>query len=62
MLNVNMFVVFTGNRFNQILIFQSWEEAAEWLRSSTHYTEAEIARAIKTPSWDGRNFLSVFEV
>lgn len=59
--DVNMYVVYTGNRFNQVLIFSTYDEAAAWLRSATRYTETEIARAIKTPRWNGENHLSVFE-
>lgn len=45
-----MFVVYTGNRFNQIMIFDSYNGAAEWLRRATRFTEAQVAQAIKTPS------------
>lgn len=44
-----MFIVYTGNRFNQILIFESYKGAADWLRKATRLTEAQIAQAIKTP-------------
>lgn len=56
----NMFIVYTGNRFNQILIFPTWNKAAAWLRSATRYTETEIARAIKTTLWNGySDYISV---
>lgn len=54
-----MFIVYTGNRFNQILIFDSFNKAAEWLRKSTNYSELEIAKAIKTPRDSGNCYLTV---
>lgn len=54
-----MFIVYTGNRFNQILIFDSYDKAAEWLRKSTKYSELEIAKAIKTPRDYGNGYLTV---
>ena len=54
-----MFIVYTGNRFNQILIFDSHDKAAEWLRASTKYSEFEIAKAIKTPRDNGKGYLTV---
>lgn len=56
-----MFVVYTGNRFNQILIFDSYDKAAAWLRASTRYSELEIAKAIKTPMDYGGGYLTVFD-
>ena len=56
-----MFIVYTGNRFNQILIFDSYDKAAAWLRASTRYSELEIAREIKTPRDNGNGYLSVSE-
>ena len=54
-----MFIVYTGNRFNQILIFDSYDKAAVWLRASTRYSELEIARAIKIPHDYGNDYLTV---
>ncbi len=59
--NTSIFAVFTGNRFNQVLLFDTWNEAAEWLRHSTRYTEEDIAKAIKTPHWNGDNHLTLFD-
>lgn len=56
-----MFIVYTGNRFNQILIFDTYDKAAEWLRASTRYSELEIAKAIKTPRDNGNGRLEVFD-
>jgi len=57
-----MFCIFTGNRFNQVLIFPTYEAAADWCRKATRYTETEIVRAIKTPRWNGGNHLDLFDV
>lgn len=58
---MNMFIVYTGNRFNQILIFDSYDKAADWLRKSTRYSELEIAKAIKIPHGMGNGYLTVTE-
>lgn len=42
-----LFVVFTGNRFNQIMIFASYQDAHEWLRRATRLTEEQIANEIR---------------
>ena len=54
-----MFIVYTGNRFNQILIFDSYDKAADWLRNSTTWNELMIAKAIKTPRDNGCGYLTV---
>lgn len=56
-----MFCIFTGNRFNQVLIFPSWEAAANWARSATTWTEKQIAARICVPHWNGGEYLSVSE-
>lgn len=56
-----MFIVYTGNRFNQILIFDTYDKAADWLRASTRYSELEIAKAIKTPRDNGGGYLTAFD-
>ena len=55
-----MYCVYTENRFNQVLIFPTWDEAADWCRKATSWTEAEIVGAIKTPRWNGANHLDLF--
>lgn len=58
-INAPLYIVYTGNRINQILIFPTWDDAANWCRECTRWTEIEIARAIKVPHWTGGNFISV---
>jgi len=56
-----MFCIFTGNRFNQVLIFPSWEAAAKWARSATTWSEDQIAARIRVPHWNGGEYISVSE-
>ena len=56
-----IFAVYTGNRFNQVLLFPTYDSAANWLRSATRHTEAEIPRLIKTTHFDGMH-TSIMEV
>ena len=58
-----MFYVYTQNKFNQILIFNTYEDARQWLKSATRLTDEEIAQAIKTPrpAYNGANYCSIFE-
>ena len=43
------YYIFTGNRFNQVLIFDTYEQAYNWCKSATHWSDAEIKNEIKTP-------------
>ena len=58
-----MFYVYTKNKFNQILIFNTYEDARQWLKTCTRFTDAEIAQAIKTPkqAYNGANYYQIFE-
>lgn len=58
-----LFCIFTGNRFNQVLIFPSWDAAAKWARSATTWTEKQIEKNIRiaSPIWTGCGFLSASE-
>ncbi len=61
MINNPIFAVYTGNRFNEVLLFDSYEKAKKWLKQSTRLSDLEIAKAIKTPRWNGADYLSLFE-
>ena len=61
MINNPIFAVYTGNRFNEVLLFDSYEKAEKWLKKCTNYTDLEIAKAIKIPRWNGQDFISIFE-
>ena len=54
-----LFIVYTGNRFNQILIFPTYDAAADFLRKATTTPEKDIPRQIKTPVWIGEQYLTV---
>ena len=43
------YYIFTGNRFNQLLIFDTYEAAYNWCASATYWSDEEIKKAIKTP-------------
>ena len=45
-----MYYILTGNRHNQILLFDSFEDAFSWCKSATRWTDAEIKANIKTAS------------
>ena len=42
-----LFIIYTENRFNQVLIFETWEAAAKWARAATRWTETEIKNQIR---------------
>lgn len=44
---MNFHYVFTRNRFNQVLIFESYEKAFDWLSSSTNWSVKKIKDNIK---------------
>ena len=48
-----MYYIYTGNRFNQILIFENYEDAFTWCKSATRWTDDEIRKAIKQPKKQG---------
>ena len=56
-----MYYIYTENRFNQILIFNSYEDAFNWCKSATHWTDKEIKANIKEPkpAYNGASFLSI---
>ena len=44
---IKMYAVFTGNRFNQVLLFESLEDVMNWCRKATRWTDEEITVNIK---------------
>ena len=49
------YYIYTENRFNQILIFDSYEDAFSWCKSATRWTDEEIRKNIKRPIKTGKN-------
>ena len=58
-----MYYIYTHNRFNQILIFETYEAAKKWLKCSTSLTDAEIEKEIKSPrpAYNGASYSIIFE-
>ncbi len=48
-----MYYVYTGNRFNQILRFDTYENAFTWCKAATRWTDDQIKKAIKEPKKQG---------
>lgn len=55
-----MYYIYTKNRFNQVLIFESYEDAINWCRLATRWTDEEIKENIKEPM-QGVGFVSIAE-
>ncbi len=43
----DLYVIYTENAFDQILIFPTKDDAREWARKATQWDENEIERKIK---------------
>ena len=54
-----MYYILTENRHNQILLFDSFEDAFNWCKSATRWTDAEIKENIKTAPKTGSHY-SIF--
>ena len=54
-----MYYILTENRYNQILLFDSYEDAFNWCKTATRWTDAEIKANIKTASKMGSHY-SIF--
>lgn len=54
-----MYYILTENRHNQILLFDSYEDAFNWCKTATRWTDAEIKANIKTASKMGSHY-SIF--
>lgn len=53
------YYILTENGHNQILLFDSFEDAFNWCKSATRWTDAEIKANIKTASKMGSHY-SIF--
>ena len=56
----DLYLVYTGNDFNQVLLFRSFADADQYLRQETRLTKEERKRRIRKPSVIG-NMGFVFE-
>lgn len=59
---MDIYAIYTRNRFNQILLFDSWEKAAAWCRSATRWTEQEIERNIVKAVQLGNPYATIAQV
>lgn len=57
--NFMKYYILTENRHNQILLFDSFDDAFNWCKSATRWTDAEINANIKTASKTGLHY-SIF--
>lgn len=59
-----MFAIYTHNRFNQIMLFQTYDEAYHWCKKATRWTENEIKYSIKKviKSSSGTSHYNIFDV
>lgn len=55
-----LYMIRTGNRFNQLLIFTSKEAATQWAHSATMWNDEQIERNIEKVPIDSRGFYSIF--
>lgn len=56
-----MYYIFTGNRFNQVLIFDNYKSAFDWAKAATRWTDSEIAENIKTPRKTNCGYMLISE-
>jgi hypothetical protein len=56
-----MYYIYAENAFNQVLIFNNYEDAFNWCKSATRWTDEEIKAKIKEPrsAYNGASFLSI---
>lgn len=59
-----MFALYTHNRFNQVMLFKTYEEARHWCLTATRWTEQEIKTNIKsvTKSSSGSGHYNIFDM
>lgn len=42
----DIYAIYTENRFNQVLLFETFEKAAAWCKAATTWTDEEIKKRI----------------
>lgn len=52
-----LYIVKTGNSFNAILVFLSWDSAASWVTIATSNRPEDM---IEEVYWDPRKFFMIF--
>ena len=57
-----IYCIYTNNRFNQVLLFESYQAAYNWCKAATRWTETEIQANIKKPLKLGsEEYVSIFD-
>lgn len=59
-----MFALYTHNRFNQVMLFKTYEEVHHWCLTATRWTEKEIKNNIKSviKSSSGSGHYNIFDM
>lgn len=55
-MNTELYVIYTKNRHNQVLVFTSYQEAFSWCKAATTWTDDRIKHEIKTGTKSNSNF------
>jgi len=58
----NIYCVYTNNRFDQVLLFESFQDAYSWCKAATRWSEKEIYGNIRKPIKTGNEkHASIFD-
>ena len=59
-----MYYIYAENAFNQVLIFNTYEDAFNWCKSATRWTDEEIKAKIKEPrqAYNGATFSIISQI
>ena len=49
MKTLNIYMIYTENKHNQILVFENYNDAVSWCKSATSWNDKEIKENIKQP-------------
>lgn len=59
---LNLYIVYTGNRHNQILFFDTYKDAYSWLKNCTVWSDKKIRENILQPyKFQKDNYYTAFE-
>lgn len=51
---MNYYYIYTGNEYNQILIFDTYSDAFNWCKRATNWSDREIEKNIVKPKKCGK--------
>ena len=55
---MNYYYIYTGNEYNQILIFDTYSDAFNWCKCATNWSDREIEKNIAKPKKCGNTLYS----